>query len=85
VPDEANGDSLGSQPQNPLGQASPGVAEIAAALFGDLIANLERLLDSPQKESQAEIAYMDRIVLLAGGGTSPSSATSPTHWRLEAK
>ena len=67
MPDEANGDNHGSQPQSPVGEVSPGVAETAAALFGDLIANLERLQDSAQRESTAEIAYMDRIVLLAGG------------------
>ena len=67
MPDEANGDNHGSHSQNPVGKVSPAVAETAAALFGDLIANLERLQDSAQRESTAEIAYMDRIVLLAGG------------------
>jgi hypothetical protein len=67
VPDEVTSDNQGSQTPNPPGQVSPGVAETAAALFGDLIANLERLQDSAQRESTAEIAYMDRVVLLAGG------------------
>ncbi len=53
--------------QIPTQTFAPGTAEALADVFRDMITNLGTLRSGTQKASEAFIAYMDRVILLAGG------------------
>jgi hypothetical protein len=65
--EEATGGNSDAEPQQATVTPSRGVAEMIAALFGDYLANLTPIQESSQRVSAASIAFMDRIILLAGG------------------
>jgi hypothetical protein len=67
MPDEAEGNDHETKLPKLEGELSPGTAESVAAIFSDLLKHLEGLQGSVQRASTAVVAYMDRIILLAGG------------------
>jgi hypothetical protein len=65
--DEATGGNTDAEAQQTTVMPNRGVAEMTAALFGDYLANIAPIQDSGQRVATASIAFMDRIILLAGG------------------
>jgi hypothetical protein len=54
-------------PASSEAQVNPRAAEAAAVVFSELITNLGALRSGGQRANTAYIAFMDRIILLAGG------------------
>jgi hypothetical protein len=60
-------DDVNQTLSNPTADTTQRTAEAAAVVFSEMIASLAALRSGSQRAGTALIAYMDRVILLAGG------------------